>query len=69
VNFQCKGKINYCCFQGEYEDFKNRQFLDDSDEAIEFAQEALEEIIAALSHHSTLKRALSREKEDKEEQR
>jgi len=43
--------------------------LDDSDEAIEFAQEALEEIIAALSHHSTLKRALSREKEDKEEQR
>ena len=57
-------------FQGKYEDFKNRQFFDDSDdEAIEFAQEALEEIIAALSHHSTLKRALSREKEEKEELR
>jgi hypothetical protein len=31
------------------------------DEAIEFAQEALEEILAALSSHNTFRRSLSKE--------
>ncbi len=56
--------------QGEYEDsfsadLKKRQFYADSDEAIEYAQEALEEIIAALSQHTTFNSSVSREKDHK----